>query len=291
MATHTGRTSRVFAAGFETRGCANSETCVTGLNRHFGTIRHDDRECPTSTSKRMPRKTLRPDRIAATVEQLSKRVSERFPESGLQRVSEELVQLGEKAKTTAPLISRPIYSVRIGVGMLIGLVVVLIISLIWSGIDRIGLVGRADILNIVSALEAGTNELVLIGLGIFFLVSLETRLKRTRAIRAIHELRSIAHVIDMHQLSKDPAYFRNYPGVTKSSPTRQLTLFETIRYLDYCSELLSLTSKIAALYIQRFNDGVVLSAVSDVETLCTALSGKVWQKLQVAESILKDAAG
>jgi hypothetical protein len=237
----------------------------------------------------MPRKSLRPDKIAATVEKLSRRVSERFPESGLQRVSEELVQLGEKAKAGAPRISRPIYSVRIGVGILIVLVVALVVSLIWNGIGQIEQVGGADVLDIVSALEAGTNELVLIGLGIFFLVSLETRLKRVRAIGAIHELRSIAHVIDMHQLSKDPAIFRNYPGATLSSPTRQLTLFETIRYLDYCSELLSLTSKIAALYIQRFNDGVVLSAVSDVETLCTALSNKIWQKLQVAESILKDA--
>jgi hypothetical protein len=237
----------------------------------------------------MPRKSLRPDMIAATVAKIANRVSERFPESGLQRVSEELVLLGEKAKETAPLISRPIYSVRIGVGILIGLVIVLLVSLISSGIGRVGIVDRADILDVVSALEAGTNELVLIGLGIFFLVSLETRIKRVRAIRAIHELRSIAHVIDMHQLSKDPGYFRNYPGATKSSPIRQLTLFETIRYLDYCSELLSLTSKIAALYIQRFNDGVVLSAVSDVETLCTALSNKVWQKVQIAESIIDDA--
>jgi len=69
-----------------------------------------------------------------------------------------------------------------------------------------------------------------------------------------------------------------------------LTLPELIRYLDYCSEMLSVTSKIAALYIQRFNDGVVLNAVSDVETLCSGLSGKVWQKLQIAESALDAAA-
>ncbi|MDH3577528.1 MAG: hypothetical protein OEO71_06875 [Gammaproteobacteria bacterium] len=69
-----------------------------------------------------------------------------------------------------------------------------------------------------------------------------------------------------------------------------MTLPELIRYLDYCSEMLSVTSKIAALYIQRFNDGVVLNAVSDVETLCSGLSGKVWQKLQIAESALDAAA-
>ena len=166
--------------------------------------------------------------------------------------------------------------------------IVLVGTLLSAGVDRIGQVGRASVIDIVSALEAGTNELVLIGLGIFFLVSLETRIKRGRALGAIHEVRSMAHVIDMHQLTKDPAYYRQYPGATRSSPHRQLTLFQLIRYLDYCSELLSMTSKIAALYIQRFNDATVLSAVSDVETLCTSLSAKIWQKMQIAESILDD---
>jgi hypothetical protein len=64
-----------------------------------------------------------------------------------------------------------------------------------------------------------------------------------------------------------------------------LTLPELSRYLDYCSELLSITSKIAALYIQKFSDGVVLEAVSDVETLCAGLGQKIWQKLDIAESI------
>ena len=67
---------------------------------------------------------------------------------------------------------------------------------------------------------------------------------------------------------------------------RVLTLTELIRYLDYCSEMLSVTSKIAAIYVQKFNDVHVLTAVSDVETLCTGLSGKMWQKLQVAEDAL-----
>ncbi|MCZ6666123.1 MAG: hypothetical protein O7B81_12515, partial [Gammaproteobacteria bacterium] len=61
-------------------------------------------------------------------------------------------------------------------------------------------------------------------------------------------------------------------SVTKSSPTRHLTLRELIRYLDYCSELLSLTSKIAALYVQRFSDEVVMNSVSDVEQLCAGLA-------------------
>ena len=37
-----------------------------------------------------------------------------------------------------------------------------------------------------------------------FLFSLEGRLKRRTALRMLHRLRSIAHVVDMHQLTKDP---------------------------------------------------------------------------------------
>jgi hypothetical protein len=236
----------------------------------------------------MPGKSLSPEKIAETAERLSLRIFERFPQAGLHRISKELVQLAETARATAPLISRPNYAVRIGVGLLIAVIVVILGSLLWTVLQQVDQITRASVIDVVAALEAGTNELVLVGLAIFFLVNLETRLKRSRAIRAIHELRSIAHVIDMHQLTKDPAYYRRYSGATRSSPARKLTLPEMLRYFDYCSELLSLTSKIAALYIQRFNDTVVLSAVSDVETLCAGLSGKIWQKLQIAESIMDD---
>jgi hypothetical protein len=53
------------------------------------------------------------------------------------------------------------------------------------------------------------------------------------------------------------------------------------RYLGYCSELLALTSKIAALYIQKFNDDITLHSVGEVEKLCSSVSGKIWQKLWI----------
>jgi len=234
----------------------------------------------------MPDKSLDPEKIAETAEKLSRRVFERFPQSGLYRISKELTQLGAQASANASSISRPIYSVRVAVFILITIIVSIVGSLIWSVMPQLHQVTKASLLDIVAALEAGTNELVLVGLAIFFLVSLETRIKRTRVTRAIHELRTIAHVIDMHQLNKDPAVFRRYSGTTVSSPERSLSLPQLIRYLDYCSEMLSLTSKIAALYIQRFHDRDALAAVSDVETLCVGLSAKIWQKLQIAETAM-----
>ena len=64
-----------------------------------------------------------------------------------------------------------------------------------------------------------------------------------------------------------------------------MTLFELSRYLDYCSEALSLTGKVAALYVQPFDDPVALDAVSEVEQLTTGLSRKIWQKLTVLFSM------
>lgn len=115
----------------------------------------------------------------------------------------------------------------------------------------------------------------------FFLVSLETRLKRRQALEAIHELRSIVHVVDMHQLTKDPEVVLS---VATASARRAMTRPELARYLDYCSELLSLTSKVAALYAQHLTDSVVLDAVHEVEALATGLSGRIWQKIVILDT-------
>jgi hypothetical protein len=104
-----------------------------------------------------------------------------------------------------------------------------------------------------------------------------------RALAAIHELRSIAHIVDMHQLTKDPDQFLADGSVTVTSPQRTMTRFQLARYLDYCTELLSLTSKVAALYVQDFQDPVVLAAVTDVENLTTGLSRKIRQKITIVD--------
>lgn len=122
---------------------------------------------------------------------------------------------------------------------------------------------------------------MLIGASIFFLVTLETRLKRLKALKAIHELRSLSHIIDMHQLTKDPERVLAMGPATASSPKTTMTRFELNRYLDYCSEMLALTGKVAALYVQRFEDPQAVAAVNDIETLTSGLSRKIWQKIMM----------
>src|SRR6185295_16275202 len=117
-----------------------------------------------------------------------------------------------------------------------------------------------SVVDFLQGSEAAINEVVFLGIAVFFFFTLETRLKRRRALKAIHELRSIAHIIDMHQLTKDPERIAGAPTGTELTAKRPQSPAELIRYLDYCSDLLALISKIAALYVQNFDDPVTISA-------------------------------
>jgi len=144
-----------------------------------------------------------------------------------------------------------------------------------------------DFTNSMQALDSSIGSVVFVGAAILFLVSCENRIKRSRALKAIHELRALAHIVDMHQITKDPeSYFGRgtRPGSTRK---RDMTPFELNRYLDYCSDSLALISKIAALYVQGFQDPVLLDAVDDVEDLTSGLSRKIWQKLTILENMMR----
>jgi hypothetical protein len=101
---------------------------------------------------------------------------------------------------------------------------------------------------------------------------------------ALHRLRSLAHVIDMHQLTKDPTVILD-THKTQASPERTMSQFELTRYLDYCSEMLAMVGKLAALYGERMRDGVVIDAVNDIETLTTSLGRKIWQKITIISAL------
>lgn len=229
----------------------------------------------------MPYKLLDADKVTETVVKLSHRIEERFPTAGLARMCHELTELARKAQRESLTLARPIYALRAISVLLAALILVGLGVMLYSLGTPAQKLGFAEF---VQVLEAGINDVVLIGLGIYFLISLERRIKRRRVLRLIHELRSIAHVVDMHQLTKDPSRILHQDGDTASSPARALSPADLARYLDYCSEMLSLTGKLAALYVQRMDDDVVLGAVNEVETLTTGLSRKIWQKLMVLES-------
>ena len=227
-------------------------------------------------------KSLQAEKIEESIEHLSRRISERFPLSSLSKVCVQLLDIAEHAKEKAAWVAEPIKSLRIATwALIITIVLGITLTMVYLPMPNKDL----PIYEFIQILEAGINDIVLIGAAIFFLISLESRIKRKRALAAIHELRSIAHIIDMHQLTKDPQRLLKSSIMTLSSPTEELTAFELSRYLDYCSEMLALTGKIAALYVQKFDDATALAAVNEVESLTTGLSRKIWQKLIILNSI------
>jgi hypothetical protein len=142
-----------------------------------------------------------------------------------------------------------------------------------------------DFVNTMQGLDSAIGSVVFIGAAILFFVSWEARIKRRRALKALHELRSLAHIIDMHQLTKDPETSFGPSGNTTIIRKRNMTLFELNRYLDYCSDALAIISKIAALYVQGFEDPVVLDAVDDMEDLTAGFSRKIWQKITILDNL------
>jgi hypothetical protein len=221
-------------------------------------------------------------RIIATIAQLEQRIAERFPEAGLQKVCAELRAAASESSARVAAIGKP--------NLLLRALVVLVLA---GGIALLAwLVGFIDltktsadnVYTVLQGIEATMNIFVLMGLAILSLVTIEDRMKRRRALRALHELRSIIHVIDMHQLTKDPSTIHSGLAPTEHSPKRLLSSAELERYLDYSSEMLSLTAKVAALYAQSFPDAVVTDAVSDIERVAANLSQKIWQKIMILEA-------
>lgn len=226
-------------------------------------------------------RALDPASIIVTAETLEQRVAERFPDAGLRKVAAELVAMSRDIARAAEALKAPVRWVRplVWAVIALGLVILAFVAASLS-YDRIS-TGAFDF---VQGVEAVMNTLLLAGLGLLALVRIEERIKRKRVFTGLHGLRSVIHVIDMHQLTKDPAMLSSPLGPTPHSPKRTLSPAELSRYLDYCSEMLSLTGKLAALYAQSVNDNVVVEAVNDIENLAANLSRKIWQKIVMIET-------
>jgi hypothetical protein len=221
-------------------------------------------------------------KIIDTVQALRGRIEKRFPDSGLRKVVAELLQVAQETVARTEWIQRPHLLLRCA-AMLLSLAIIALLILMLVHIRQFQF---GDYTNFIQAFEASISSVVFIGAAILFFVSWENRLKRRRALRAVHELRALAHIVDMHQLSKDPeSYFAPPERSTPSSSGRRMTPFELNRYLDYCSESLACISKIAALYAQGFQDPVLLDAVDDVEDLTAGFSRKIWQKITILENL------
>jgi hypothetical protein len=233
----------------------------------------------------MSYRKLNAKQIVNTIRALEQRISERFPKSGLAAVCTELIEVGEASQHKAETIAIPNLWLRALVYLAIAGGIAGVLYVVLALTQSVPVQVNTEVFGFFQGIDAAMNITVLVSAALFFAVSLDDRMKRRRALSDLHEFRSIAHVIDMHQLTKDPSVVVGNSHPTATSPKRIMNHFELTRYLDYCSEMLSLTSKLAALYAQSLPDQVVIDAVNDIEELTAGLSRKIWQKITILETL------
>ena len=219
--------------------------------------------------------------VAATVEQVQRRIDARFGERGLTKTARDLAHLVVLVQTEAIeshiRLRRTTLAARTAsVVIVVATVLALLYSMRSAVVD--GLARAADW---VPLTESVINDLVFAAIAVVFLWAFPERLERRALLDLLHRLRSLTHVIDMHQLSKDPEQVSPTYVPTAQSIQHGLDADQLHHDLNYCSELLSLTAKTAALCAEHSTDGVVLETVSDVEALTTELSRQIWQKISL----------
>lgn len=223
---------------------------------------------------------LEPDRIVMTIELLAERIEARLPDRNLPKVARDTRAAAADAVSLAKSIPEPILWIRIVSGLLALAMIAVACKLAYHLKFT-----QADGWAMLDGINSGISTLIYLGLAVLFLFTLESRIKRRRALRALQELRALAHVIDMHQLSKDPQWHEHRESSPWDKDNEHMDPYLLGRYLDYCVDLLALIGKVAALYAQNSQDGVVLQAVEEVENLTATLATKIWQKIMLIDTL------
>ena len=224
---------------------------------------------------------LAADHVGTTVAHLERRIFARFGERGLTKAARDLGQLvvlvQSQAEQSHDRLRRRTLVARAASIAIVGATVVALVF----GLRSAVLEGLARTTDWVPLVESVVNDLVFAAIAVVFLWAFPERLERRTLLGLLHRMRSLAHVIDMHQLSKDPEQLSPSYEATPQSILHGLDADQLYHYLTYCSEMLSLTAKTSALCGEHSTDGVVLETISYIETLTTELSNKIWHKISL----------
>jgi len=219
--------------------------------------------------------------VIATIDQLGGRIRARFADRGLPKAAAELRSAATEVSELGVHLRGRLRVLRWtarAASVLVALGMALVLVVAARDADLSGSVRSVDW---VALVESTIQTLVFGGLTLLFLNALPDRLERRHLLRRLHRLRSLAHVIDMHQLTKDPERLRSDFEPTDATVAVDLTRAEMQHYLGYCSELLALVGKVAALCAEDSQDGLILETVSDIENLTNGMSRKIWQKISL----------
>eukprot|EP01037_Dinobryon_pediforme_P020029 gene20029-20559_t len=171
-------------------------------------------------SGRSPYRRLDPGLVVETIGQLQARIEARFPRSELAGVCAELQRLGEESRRRARSFARPNWLLRLAV-LVVMAGALAVIGLVGLELDLDP--GTRNLFSLIPSIDAFFNVTVLVGATCFSLFTIEARLIRARAATALRPLRAIIHVIDMHQLTKDPSVDGVAHPATPVSPPHDLT--------------------------------------------------------------------
>ena len=121
-----------------------------------------------------------------------------------------------------------------------------------------------------------STSLILLAGALWFLITIENRIKRRKALMYIEELREFLHVIDVTQLFYTPLVYNPDPAAARTSATFDYT------YFLFCTQMLGVISNLAPLYTRGAANDSILRAASEVEMLANAITVKLLSK---AESV------
>ena len=226
---------------------------------------------------------LKVEPVRRTVELLHDRIEARFPSRGLRQAAADLLALVDEVGDVSRATQSRVRQARVWSRALMVLIVAATsVALVLAVHDAVVSDDRLRTsLDWLPLIQTVIGDVVYAGVAVFFLYSFPERIRRGRTLALLHQLRSMAHVIDMHQLTKDPEMLRESFQPTAASRPLDLTRDEMERYFEYCSEMLSLVGKTAALCAEESRDVVVLDTVSTIESLTVGMSRKIWQKISM----------
>jgi hypothetical protein len=228
---------------------------------------------------------LEADEVLETAVRLRTRIEARFPDRNLSQVAAALVN--------------PISGARLAARWSVGRAAV--VAVCWAAAAAICVAGvfgfKTAVLDTFFAagepgvqvdwvpfVESTINNVVFAGIAVVFLLSIPGRVRRRRSLSALFRLRSVAHVVDMHHLAKDPERVTGTLGPSAESVDAELSAADLAKYLSYCCEMLALLGKAAALHAEETDDAVVLDTVAEVETLTNGIASRIWQKMRQLQS-------
>lgn len=215
--------------------------------------------------------------LKETIITLELKINENFPEASLKKKCHAMLDLLDETNKKIIEVEKPKILIRVLQVSIISLAIFLIFLIF--DITNFKTINPNEITllnNVIAISDAFFNIIVVLLAGLYYLLNLELKKNRKIIIPTINKLRSFLHVIDMHQQTKNL--------INVDSSKEKISNQKLREYLEHSSKMISLVSKIAALYIQKFQDEDIITKVNEIENLSTGLTQKIWQKIIVLKN-------